>query len=217
MSKDEHQMKQQTVVLASGNEKKLRELKALLPVSIDLISQGMLGIESPPEIGLSFVENALIKARYASLQSGLPAIADDSGLEVSALGGAPGIRSARYASETASDSENISHLLQEMAGITNRSARFVSVMVYLRHASDPVPLIAQGFWEGSLLTEPVGREGFGYDPIFLVNSRNCSAASLTAEEKNQISHRNQAAKRLCQQISTLAPQSGTPGLPGNSD
>lgn len=184
------------VVLATANEKKRRELAQLVSPQIALITQMELGISSPPETGFTFVENALIKARHAAQQSGLPALADDSGLEVDTLRGAPGIYSSRFAGEGASDADNVDKLLREMQHHENRSARFVCVMVYLRHAMDPVPLIAQGFWEGQILHAPQGSEGFGYDPVFYVPDRDCSAAQLKADEKNRVSHRHAAVIQL---------------------
>lgn len=184
------------VILASSNAKKLKELAELLTLNFELISQSDLDISSPPETGLTFVENALIKARHACTMSGLPSIADDSGLEVEKLKGAPGIYSARYAAQEATDSDNISKLLSEMDGIEDRRARFICVMVYMRHAQDPVPLIAQGIWEGEILDQPAGMNGFGYDPVFFVTEENCTSAQLLAEAKNRISHRARAVAQL---------------------
>lgn len=184
------------VILASSNSKKLKELADLLSSSIELVSQSSLDIISPPETGLTFVENALIKARHACASSGLPSIADDSGLEVAELNGAPGIYSSRYAGEDATDADNVSKLLKEMEGKDKRLARFVCVMVYLRHASDPVPLIAEGIWEGEILEKPEGANGFGYDPVFFIPEQNCTSAQLESAVKNQLSHRARAVEQL---------------------
>ena len=196
----------QPVVLASGNQAKLRELRQMLTGTVELIPQRERGVEEIAETGLSFVENALIKARHACQQTGLPAIADDSGIEVDALAGAPGIYSARYAgvSGAAADKANNTRLLAELAGVpaAERSARFHCVIVYLRHAGDPVPLICQGCWEGSILFTGSGSNGFGYDPLFHVPTHQCSAAELPAEVKNTLSHRGQALARLLQCLNT---------------
>ena len=184
-----------TVVLASHNLGKLREFQALLaPFSLDVRPIGDYGVDAPAETGLSFLENALLKARHAADHTGLPAIADDSGLVVDALGGAPGIRSARYAGEAASDTENLEKLLRDVIDVADeqRTARFVSVIVLLRTTSDPLPLVGQGLWEGTLLRTPRGDGGFGYDPIFAVAGDGRSAAELGAAEKNRMSHRAQA-------------------------
>jgi len=192
-------MTSQRVVLASGNPGKVREIAALVRDSgLEVVGQDSLGVPEVPETGLSFVENALIKARNASHHTGLPAIADDSGLEVDALSGAPGIYSARYAGEGASDAENLERLLSELKGVPQerRDARFQCCMVFMRHATDPTPVICQGTWEGRILTAPRGRNGFGYDPVFFVPTHGCSAAELPAEEKNRLSHRGQALRLL---------------------
>lgn len=155
------------------------------------------------ETGLTFVENAIIKARNAALHCNLPALADDSGLVVDALQGAPGVISARYAGIGASDQDNLVKLLEDMDGVPDRqrSARFVCVIVFMRHAQDPVPVIAQGVWEGSILKRPVGENGFGYDPVFWVPDKGCASAELSPEDKNAISHRGQALHRLLAQLS----------------
>ena len=160
--------------------------------------QSELGIAEALEDGLTFIENALIKARHAAKASGLPALADDSGLEVDALGGRPGIHSARFAGPTADDAKNRTALLNALAGVPekDRSARFCCVLVYLRRYDDPRPLIAEGVWEGRILTHEAGNQGFGYDPLFFVPERGCSAAELPAEEKNRLSHRAQALRKL---------------------
>ncbi|MBK5968758.1 MULTISPECIES: RdgB/HAM1 family non-canonical purine NTP pyrophosphatase [Thiorhodovibrio] len=190
---------QHAVVLASNNAGKLRELEQLLqPADVRLYAQQEFSIASVEETGLTFVENAILKARHAAAGSGLPAIADDSGLEVDALNGAPGIRSARYAGEQADDGANCAKLLEAMTDIPqgHRQARFQCLVVYLRHAEDPTPVICQGTWEGRILTEPRGDKGFGYDPLFWVPGQNRSAAELDAGTKNALSHRGQALSKL---------------------
>lgn len=189
------------LVVASRNAKKLRELQPLLAdLGLNLRSIGEFGTEDVEETAPTFVENALIKARHACRLSGLPAIADDSGLEVDILDGAPGVRSARYAGEPSDDQANNRKLLAALHGVSpeQRSARFVCVMVYLRHADDPVPVIAQGLWQGRILDAPRGEHGFGYDPLFWVPDHACSAAELDAAVKNRISHRGQAVAQLLQ-------------------
>ena len=194
---------QVTIVLASNNAGKVREINQLLaPADIGVRPQGELSIDEADETGLSFVENAIIKARHAAQASGLPAIADDSGLEVDALNGAPGIYSARYAGVNANDRANCDKLLAALGGLpeTERSARFQCVMVYLRHATDPTPLICQGTWEGRILDAPRGDNGFGYDPVFYVPDQQRSAAELDASTKNALSHRGQALQQLVQRL-----------------
>lgn len=189
----------QKIVLASNNDGKIREINQLLVNSpLEVLPQKNFTREEAVEDGLSFVENALLKARFAARVSGLPAIADDSGLEVDALNGAPGIYSARYAGPQASDEENLQKLLLDLkdSRAAARSARFQCLMVYLRHAEDPTPLIFQGTWEGQILDAPRGENGFGYDPVFFVPAQNCSSAQLPAEVKNSLSHRGQALKQL---------------------
>lgn len=193
------------VVLASGNQGKLKELGAMLgELEFSLVAQSELGIASPPETGLTFVENALIKARYAAQESGLPALADDSGIAVEALNGAPGIYSARYAGEDASDADNVQKLLSAMQSVPDgqRAAAFHCVLVYLAHANDPTPLIAHGIWRGQLLHSVRGEGGFGYDPVFWVPDHACSAAELPRAEKNRISHRGRALVSLLEQLRT---------------
>ncbi|WP_455380903.1 RdgB/HAM1 family non-canonical purine NTP pyrophosphatase [Acidihalobacter prosperus] len=193
------------IVLATGNPGKVDELNALLADSgIDILAQTHFGIPEAKETGLSFIENALIKARNASLHTGLPAIADDSGLEVDALNGAPGIYSARYAGNAANDEHNNRKLLAVLEGLPPhlRSARFKCVMVFLRHPGDSSPIVAKGEWKGSILTMPAGNGGFGYDPIFNVAETNCSAAELDAAKKNRISHRGQALRALLAAMKT---------------
>ncbi|WP_415356382.1 RdgB/HAM1 family non-canonical purine NTP pyrophosphatase [Halioglobus sp. Uisw_031] len=187
----------QIVVLASGNAGKLRELdKVLAPLDVSLQPQAQFNVPDAEETGLSFVENAIIKARAAAQHTGLPAIADDSGIEVDHLNGAPGIYSARYSG--AGDEANNVLLLQELREIPEeqRSARFQCVLVYMRHALDPVPLICQGSWEGFILSEPRGENGFGYDPLFYLPDYQCSSAQLAPGIKNRISHRAKASRLL---------------------
>ena len=193
------------LVLASNNPGKLRELQQGLAGcgAWQLSPQAALGVASVEETGCSFVENALIKARHAATHTGLPALADDSGLVVEALGGAPGIRSARYAGEGASDAENVQALLAAVRPLPShqRHAQFVCVLVFLRAADDPVPIIAQGLWSGEVLGEPRGENGFGYDPVFYLPQRDCTSAELTPEEKNRTSHRALALAELLRQFS----------------
>ena len=185
------------VVVATANLGKVRELtKTLAPLGFELLIQGELGITSVPEVGLTFVENALAKARHASRESGLPAIGDDSGLVVPALGGAPGIRSARYAGEPADDQRNNAKLRQALAGHANRDAFFTCTLVYLDAADDPAPQIATARWHGTLIDVPRGHNGFGYDPLFLVAELGRTAAELGLAEKNRLSHRGRASRRL---------------------
>ncbi len=190
----------QKIVLATGNAGKLKELRALLADQpFDIVSQKDLGISDADETGLSFVENAILKARHASRISGMPALADDSGLCVDVLGGAPGIYSARYAGPGASDADNNRKLLETLLPLRAQSpltARFVCVLVLVRHADDPLPLICQGEWEGEILAQPRGEQGFGYDPLFFVPSDNMSSAELPRERKNALSHRGQALQQL---------------------
>jgi XTP/dITP diphosphohydrolase len=193
----------ETIVLASNNAGKVREIERLLAEArIHIRPQGEYGVPEVEETGLTFVENAILKARNAARHSGLPAIADDSGLEVDALRGAPGLYSARYAGAGATDEANLRKLLADLADVpeSERTARFQCVLIYLRHAEDPTPLICQGTWEGHLLFEPRGRNGFGYDPIFLVPTHGCSSAELDPDIKNQLSHRGQALRRLRERL-----------------
>lgn len=187
------------IVIASGNPGKLREFRELFVGSgIELLPQSAFKVPAVEETGLSFVENALLKARNASLHTGLPALADDSGIEVDALQGAPGIYSARYAGADASDEDNNRKLLAELAQVPDaqRCARYQCVIVYLRHAHDPMPFICQGTWEGVIARDYRGDGGFGYDPLFYLPECGRTAAQLSAEEKNCISHRGQAARAL---------------------
>jgi XTP/dITP diphosphohydrolase len=191
------------IVLASNNSGKIRELQQLLlPLNFTLLTQAECGIEEIPETGKTFIENALLKARHAALNSKLPAIADDSGLVVPALKGSPGIFSARFAGEHATSTQNIHKLLNTMKDIPdlNRDAYFYCCLIYLKHADDPCPIIGQGMWSGKILLQPRGDEGFGYDPIFYDPSLGCSAAELTSAVKNKISHRAKAMQALLQTI-----------------
>jgi len=190
-------------VLASNNKGKLREFNDMFAsMSINVLPQSEFNIEEIEETGLSFVENAILKARNAALHSGLPAIADDSGIEVDALQGAPGIYSARFAGVGASDADNLKKLLKELEGVptAERSARFQCLLVYMRHANDPTPVICQGTWEGVILESPQGENGFGYDPVFFVPEKNCSSAELDADVKNSMSHRGKALQLLSKQL-----------------
>ncbi len=187
------------VVLASGNKGKVREINQILAgLDIEVVPQTEFDVPEIEETGLTFVENAILKARNAAQHTGLPAIADDSGLEVDALNGAPGIYSARYAGEGASDEQNLTKLLNTLAGVpeAERTARFQCLMVYMSHELDPTPIICQGSWEGRITEAPQGESGFGYDPVFFVPTHGCTAAELSAEEKNRLSHRGQALQQL---------------------
>ncbi len=192
-------IKDKQVVLASNNKGKVREINAVLEeLSIKVTPQSEFNVEEAEETGLSFVENALIKARNAAEHTNHPVIADDSGIEVPALDGRPGIYSARYAGVGASDEENLNKLINDIKDLSeeDRMAQFVCVMVYMRHANDPIPVISQGIWKGTLLSKPRGKNGFGYDPIFFVPTHDCCSAELSPEVKNQISHRGQALRQL---------------------
>jgi XTP/dITP diphosphohydrolase len=193
------------VVLATSNPGKLRELRAMLSQpEWEVLPQSKFDVPDAIEDGLSFVENAIKKARHACALTGLPAIADDSGLEVDALLGAPGIYSARYAGEGASDEENLQKLLLAMEGVPEekRSARFRCLMVYMRHKLDPSPVICEGSWEGRVASQKQGENGFGYDPIFYVPTHDRCSAQLSAEQKNEISHRGQALAALAEKLNT---------------
>lgn len=194
----------QKVVLATGNPGKVRELaEQLAQFGLDVMAQTDCGVQSIPETGLTFIENALLKARHASAVTGLPAIADDSGLAVAALAGAPGIYSARYAGEAATDQDNLNQLLEEMAELKGsaRNASFHCVLVYLRHAEDPTPLVCYGEWTGVIAQQAFGEGGFGYDPIFYLPSEGKTAAELTKAEKLAVSHRGQALRQLLDKLS----------------
>lgn len=191
------------IVLASNNAGKVKEFQELLNnLHIELLPQSQLGVAEVEETGLSFVENAILKARHAAEVTGLPALADDSGLAVDALHGEPGIYSARYAGKSATSSDNIHKLLTAMKDVPEekRTAHFHCVLVYMRHANDPTPLICDGIWTGKILSAPRGEHGFGYDPIFFVPSENCSAAELPYPVKNALSHRGKALQLLLTQL-----------------
>ena len=188
------------IILATGNKGKVRELNAMLKGYYKVISQSDMQVEEVPETGATFIENALIKARNASLQSKLPALADDSGLQVEALNGAPGIYSARYAGEGATDKDNIEKLILNMDQHSNRKAHFCCAMVFVESANDMNPIIIEKQWEGELLREPIGINGFGYDPIFYLRDHECSSAQLEPKIKNEISHRGQALSDLLKQL-----------------
>lgn len=192
-----------TVVFASNNSGKILELQTLLQqVNVKVIAQSALNVNEIPETGTTFIENALIKARHACQVTGLPSIADDSGLQVDALGGAPGIYSARYAGNNATAQSNIKKLLAELTPVPpeKRQARFYCILVYMSHAKDPTPLLCEGIWEGLILQEQLGNSGFGYDPIFWDPIKKTSAAQLSPETKNQCSHRGYALKLLIDKL-----------------
>ncbi len=193
----------QKIVLASGNPGKIKEIQALL-AGHPIVPQSAFNVVECEETGTTFVENAILKARNAALQSKLPGIADDSGLVVDALDGAPGVISARYAGAGATDQDNLQKLLHELEGVPElqRSARFICVMVFMKHALDPCPLIAQGVWEGRIMTQAQGSNGFGYDPVFWVPGQHCASAELPPELKNALSHRGQALKQLTDLMKT---------------
>ncbi|MGE4594306.1 MAG: RdgB/HAM1 family non-canonical purine NTP pyrophosphatase [Gammaproteobacteria bacterium] len=190
------------LILATGNLGKVREMNAMLKGVYEVVSQKELGVNEVPETGLSFVENALIKARNASRQTGLPALADDSGIVVDALNGAPGIYSARYAGEGASDEKNLQKLLVDLKrqNTGSRQARFWCALAFVQHGEDPTPVIIQKGWEGEIADEASGQGGFGYDPIFYLPSHGCTSAELSSEEKNKISHRGQALQTFLEQL-----------------
>jgi len=190
------------VVVATANRGKLGELAALLaPLGVETLAQSVFGIAPPPETGATFLDNALIKARHAARIAGLPAIADDSGLEVDALDGAPGVYSARFAGEDADDVANNAKLLAALANVPEekRSARYRALIVLVRDPDDPAPLVGEGGWEGHIATAPRGRGGFGYDPLFIPAGSACTAAELTPAEKNSRSHRAAALRALMEQ------------------
>ncbi|WP_415886679.1 XTP/dITP diphosphatase [Neptuniibacter sp. QD37_6] len=191
------------IVLASGNKGKLKEFNQVLAdLDVEVVPQSEFNVSDADETGLSFVENAILKARHAAEVTGLPALADDSGLEVDALQGAPGIYSARFSGEGATDAKNNELLLEKLEGIPSeqRSARFRCVLVFMRHANDPTPLICQGSWEGTILEQASGSNGFGYDPLFWIPELEKASAELAPEQKNQLSHRGQAVQLLKQSI-----------------
>ena len=191
------------IILATSNLGKVRELNSMLEGQYNVVSQIDMKVEEVPETGTSFIENALIKARNASSQSQLPTLADDSGLVVDALNGEPGIYSARYAGENATDEDNIVKLLSRMDNEDDRGASFWCAMVFGRYASDPEPIIVEKSWEGQILRELKGKNGFGYDPIFYLPELNCTSAQLSAEEKNRKSHRGQALQEILKHLLSL--------------
>ena len=195
------------LVIASNNKGKIAELTELLsPLGMTPVAQGDLGVGEAEEPAVTFVENAILKARHAARETGLPALADDSGLAVDALGGQPGVRSARFAGDEATDQDNVNALLDAMTEVPDgqRGAQFHCVLVYLRHADDHTPIICHGRWPGSILRSPRGDGGFGYDPVFLAPEHGCSAAELSRSEKSSISHRGRALKILMEQLKAEA-------------
>ena len=194
----------QKLVIASNNPGKLREFRFLLqPLGIEVLTQAQLGIEEAEEPHFTFIENALVKARHVSRLSNLPALADDSGICVTALGGAPGVLSARYAGDNPkSDERNNEKLLQDMRGVTDRRAHYYCVLVLLHHADDPQPLIAEGEWHGEIALQPVGEGGFGYDPLFWLPELGKTSAQLEREQKHAISHRGKALRVLLEKLKT---------------
>lgn len=192
------------IVIASNNPGKLREIGQILAqLGIEALPQGAFGVPDCPEPHVTFVENCIAKARHAAAHTGLPALADDSGICVDALNGAPGVYSARYAGEPKSDARNNAKLVEALQGEANRRAHYYCVMVYLRYPDDPEPLIAEGRWYGEIIDTPRGSGGFGYDPYFLVPELNRTGAELSAEEKNAISHRGQALRALVEKLRAL--------------
>lgn len=195
------------IVLATGNQGKVKELASMLSgLGFEVLPQSDFAVSEVPETGTTFVENAIIKARHAAKQTGLPAIADDSGLAVNALGGAPGVYSARYSGEHATDQTNMAKLLEAMADIPKeqRQAKFLCVLVFMRHPDDPCPIICQGEWQGAITTSEFGEHGFGYDPVFWLAEQNCSSAQLTAQQKNSLSHRGKALELLLTELKRQA-------------
>jgi len=198
--------KSNSIILASSNAGKAREIGQLLEgLNVNVLPQSEFNVPEIEETGLTFLENAILKARNAAHHTGLPAIADDSGIAVNVLQGRPGIYSARFAGVGASDRDNFEKLIDMVKPFPEkmRTARFICSMAYLRHEDDPIPVIAEGFWEGRLVTEPKGENGFGYDPIFYVSSQQCTSAELSPEIKNKLSHRGQALRKLFEQLSLL--------------
>ncbi|MCD6039229.1 MAG: non-canonical purine pyrophosphatase, RdgB/HAM1 family [Gammaproteobacteria bacterium] len=198
-----------TVVFASNNSGKILELQPLQKqFNINIVPQAVLGVNNTPETGMTFIENALIKARHACQITGLPSIADDSGLQVGALNGAPGIYSARYAGDNATSQNNIKKLLNELINVPpeKRQARFYCVLIYMANATDATPLICEGIWDGLILQEPKGNNGFGYDSIFWDPIKNISAAELARETKNKYSHRGYALKLLIDKLQNILPR-----------
>ena len=194
------------LVLASGNPGKLRELSAILDdLGYKLSAQSEFNVSDVAETGTTFVENAIIKARHATIETGLPALADDSGIEVDALNGAPGVYSARFAGTQCDDEANNVLLVEKLTSVpdTQRSARYRAVIVLMRHAADPSPLICEGSWEGVIQLHPSGKGGFGYDPYFYLPEKGCTSAELSAAEKNRLSHRGQALTELKQKLASI--------------
>lgn len=193
------------IVIASNNTGKLREIARILePMGFEAMPQGAFGVPECPEPHVTFVENCIAKARHAAAHTGLPALADDSGICVDALNGAPGVYSARYAGEPKSDERNNQKLIAALQGQANRRAHYYCVMVYVRYADDPTPIIAEGAWHGEIIDEPRGSGGFGYDPYFLVPVYGQTGAELSLEEKNKISHRGQALRALAEKLAAMA-------------
>jgi len=193
----------QKLVIASGNKGKLRELSALLePLDYDVHTQAEFNVPDVPETGTTFVENAIIKARHAAEITGLAAVADDSGIEVDALDGAPGVYSARFSAPNATDEKNNALLVEKLRNVPEalRTARYRAVIVFMKHAKDPSPIICEGSWEGRIVLDPVGDGGFGYDPYFFVPTHGCTSAELSAEVKNSLSHRGQALRELVEKL-----------------
>ena len=193
----------QKLVIASGNKGKLRELSALLePLDYDVHTQAEFNVPDVPETGTTFVENAIIKARHAAEITGLAAVADDSGIEVDALDGAPGVYSARFSAPNATDEKNNALLVEKLRDVPEelRTARYRAVIVYMKHAKDPSPIICEGSWEGRIVLDPIGEGGFGYDPYFFVPTHGCTSAELSAEVKNSLSHRGQALRELVEKL-----------------
>jgi len=196
----------QEIVLASNNPGKAREINELLDdTPFNVISQSEFNVKEVEETGLTFIENALIKARNAARYTPLPVIADDSGIEVFALKCMPGIYSARYAGSDASDEDNLNKLIEDIKPLSekDRKARFVCLMVFLRYVEDPNPIITQGIWDGYVITEPRGENGFGYDPMFYVPTYDCTSAELSSDIKNQLSHRGQALRKMVNKIGKI--------------
>lgn len=193
------------IILASNNQGKIKEFNALLNGIFEVVSMLQIQVKEVPETGLTFVENALIKARNAAAQSGLPSLADDSGIVVEALNGAPGIYSARYGGKHGDDEANVQKLLKNMQNHSNRAAFFWCAIVFVKHANDPTPIIIQRSWEGEILFDKSGDNGFGYDPIFYLPTHGCTSAELPAIEKNKISHRGRALRALLQKLQLLSP------------
>ncbi len=193
----------QKLVIASGNKGKLQELSALLePLDYDVHTQAEFNVPDVPETGTTFVENAIIKARHAAEITGLAAVADDSGIEVDALDGAPGVYSARFSAPDATDEKNNALLVEKLRDVPEelRTARYRAVIVFMKHAKDPSPIICEGSWEGRIVLDPVGDGGFGYDPYFFVPTHGCTSAELSAEVKNSLSHRGQALRELVEKL-----------------